>query len=86
MKKTNKNLRENELENVTGNMVDKTIIEIIIVTNFKPFLILLAILSWLNKRKTLMKMLHKHPPKEVTDKDITETCDIATKFKLFEEL
>ena len=85
MKKTNKNLRENELENVTGNMVDKTIIEIIIVTNFTPFLILLAILSWLNKRKTLMKMLHKHPPKEVTDKDITETCDIATKFKLFKE-
>ena len=22
---------------------------------------------------------------EVTDKDITETCDVATKFKLFEE-
>ena len=27
MKKTHKNLRENELENVTDNMVDKTIIE-----------------------------------------------------------
>ena len=47
-----------------------------------------------------MKMLHKYLPRhenpieetqlqnerhEVTDNDITETCDSATKFKLFAE-
>ena len=101
MKKTHKNLTENELENVIDNMVDKTII--ISVTNLIPFLILVTTQPWRNKRKTLMKMLRKHPPLlqdngnlieetqlqderyEITDKDITETCDIATKFILFEE-
>ena len=57
MKKIHKHLTENKLENVIDNMVDKTII--ISVTNLIPFLILLTTQSWLNKRKTLTKMLRK---------------------------
>ena len=101
MKKTHKNLKENELENAIDNMVDKTVIEYhqrnkpYTVPHFTGDTVLTEQMQDTDKDATqtpaqdnenLIEETQLQDVRyEVNDKDITETCDTATKFKLFGE-
>ena len=89
------------MENVTDNMVHKTIIEYhqrnksYTVPDFTDDTVLAektqdtdedATKTPSHNNENLIEEMQLQDERyEVTDKDITETCDIATKFKLFEE-
>ena len=101
MKKTHKNLIERELENIIDNMVDRTIIEYhqsckcYTVLDFTDNTVLAeqtqdtdedATQTPSQDNENLIEETQLQDKRyEVTGKNITETCDIATKFKLSEE-
>ena len=101
MKKAHENQTQNKLEDVIDNMVNKTIIEYhqrnkcYTVPDFTGDTVLLEQTQETDKDATqahsqdnenlIKKKQLQDKRYEVTDKDITETCDIATK-TLFEEL
>ena len=99
MKKADKNLTGNELDNLVGNMVDKTIIEYhqhnksYTVPDFTDDTILAEHTQDTDEDATQTPSQEKenyiedtqHERYQVIHKDISETCDIATKFKLFQE-
>ena len=100
MKKAHENQTQNKLEDVIDNMVNKTIIEYhqrnkcYTVPDFTGDTVLLEQTQETDKDATqahsqdnenlIKKKQLQDKRYEVTDKDITETCDIATK-TLFEE-
>ena len=100
MKKTHKNLTKNELEIFTDNTVGKTITEFYqrkksyTVPDFTDIMLAKRTqgtdedatqTSSQDNNNLIGETQLQDERYEITDKDITETCDIATKFKLFEE-
>ena len=97
-KKTRNYLLENVLEIAIDNIVDKTVIEYHqrnkshTVPGFTDDTVLVEQTQDTDEDATQTpshnneNLIEETQLQDVTDKDTTETCDITTNFKLFEEL